>query len=128
MQQAEEVMAEDENRRRHEALSRLKAAVAATEADRADLDYEAPKVEANLDPYRDDLAEAIRPTKCPGLPPRPGQAAPQVDDDPSGGRTASGHHPPRHDQPTAAGAGLGAADRPLCVLLLWAWRGSAATG
>ena len=61
MQQADEVMAEDENRRRQEALSRLKAAVAATEADRADLDYEAPKAEANLDPYRDDLAEAIQP-------------------------------------------------------------------
>jgi hypothetical protein len=73
MQQAEEVMAEDENRRRHEALSRLKAAVAATEADRADLDYEAPKVEANLDPYRDDLAEAIQPDKMPEPP-----AAPEV--------------------------------------------------
>lgn len=63
MQQADEVMAEDENRRRHEALSRLKAAVAATEADRADIDYEAPKADANLDPYRDDLAEAILPTE-----------------------------------------------------------------
>ncbi|MBL9064555.1 hypothetical protein [Tabrizicola sp.] len=73
MQQAEEVMAEDENRRRHEALSRLKAAVAATEADRADLDYEAPKVEANLDPYRDDLAEAIQPDNMPEPP-----AAPEV--------------------------------------------------
>jgi hypothetical protein len=69
MQQAEEVMAEDENRRRHEALSRLKAAVVATEADRADLDYEAPKAEANLDPYRDDLAEAIQPTPAPAPQP-----------------------------------------------------------
>ncbi len=73
MQQAEEVMAEDENRRRHEALSRLKAAVAATEADRADLDYEAPKSEASLDPYRDDLAEAIQPDSNPEPP-----AAPEV--------------------------------------------------
>ncbi|HLQ19733.1 MAG TPA: hypothetical protein VK146_12225, partial [Tabrizicola sp.] len=46
MQQADEVMAEEANLRRQEALSRLKAAVAATEADRADIDYEAPKAEA----------------------------------------------------------------------------------
>lgn len=65
MRQAEDVMAEDENRRRQEALSRLKAAVVATEADRADLDYEAPKADANLDPYRDDLAEAIQPPTEP---------------------------------------------------------------
>ncbi|WP_374427960.1 hypothetical protein [Tabrizicola sp.] len=61
MQQADEVMADEENRRRHEALSRLKAAVVATEADRADIDYEAPKAETALNPYRDDLAEAIQP-------------------------------------------------------------------
>jgi hypothetical protein len=73
MQQADEVMAEDENRRRQEALSRLKAAVAATEADRADIDYEAPKANVNLDPYRDDLAEAIQPD-APVEPP----AAPEV--------------------------------------------------
>jgi hypothetical protein len=71
MQQADEVMAEDENRRRHEALSRLKAAVVATEADRADIDYEAPKTEANLDPYRGDLADAIQPVgdEAPAAPP-----------------------------------------------------------
>lgn len=71
MQQAEEVMAEEENRRRHEALSRLKAAVAATEADRADIDYEAPKADANLDPYRGDLAEAILPGRTPEPAPAP---------------------------------------------------------
>ena len=71
MQQADEVMAEEENRRRHEALSRLKAAVAATEADRADIDYEAPKADANLDPYRDDLAEAIQPDTDPEPAPAP---------------------------------------------------------
>ena len=71
MQQAEEVMAEDENRRRQEALSRLKAAVVATEADRADIDYEAPKADANLDPYRDDLAEAIQPDLAPEPQPEP---------------------------------------------------------
>lgn len=73
LQQAEVVMAEDENRRRQEALSRLKAAVVSTEADRADIDYEAPKVDANLDPYRDDLAEVIQ----PDLTPEP-SAAPEV--------------------------------------------------
>lgn len=71
MQQAEEVMAEEANRRRHEALSRLKAAVVATEADRADIDYEAPKAEAALDPYRDDLAEAIQPDSAPEPAPAP---------------------------------------------------------
>ncbi|WP_333816928.1 hypothetical protein, partial [Tabrizicola sp.] len=71
MQQAEEVMAEGENRRRQEALSRLKAAVVSTEADRADIDYEAPKAEANLDPYRDDLAEAIQPEPLPEPAPAP---------------------------------------------------------
>ena len=71
MQQAEEVMAEDENRRRQDALSRLKAAVVATEADRADIDYEAPKANANLDPYRDDLAEAIQPDPTPEPQPEP---------------------------------------------------------
>ncbi|MBL9051106.1 MAG: hypothetical protein JNK19_13430 [Tabrizicola sp.] len=71
MQQADEVMAEDENRRRHEALSRLKAAVAATEADRADIDYVAPQAEAHLDPYRDDLAEAILPGEDESAPASP---------------------------------------------------------
>ncbi len=71
MQQAEEVMAEDENRRRQEALSRLKAAVVSTEADRADIDYVAPKADANLDPYRDDLAEAIQPDPLPEPAPAP---------------------------------------------------------
>lgn len=71
MQQAEEVMAEEENRRRQEALSRLKAAVVATEADRADIDYEAPRADANLDPYRDDLAEAIQPDPTPEPQPEP---------------------------------------------------------
>jgi hypothetical protein len=73
MQQAEEVMAEEANRRRQEALSHLKAAVVSTEADRADLDFEAPRVEVNLNPYRDDLAEAIQPD--PSAEP---DAAPEV--------------------------------------------------
>ncbi|MGL4237364.1 hypothetical protein [Tabrizicola sp.] len=75
MQQAEEVMAEDENRRRQEALSHLKAAVVATEADRADIDYVAPKAETHLDPYRDDLAEAIQP-EPPKAPPAPPEVKP----------------------------------------------------
>jgi hypothetical protein len=73
MQQAEEVMAEEANRRRQEALSHLKNAVASTEADRADIDYEAPRTDVNLDPYRDDLAEAIQPD-APEAP----EAAPEV--------------------------------------------------
>ena len=73
MQQAEEVMAEEANRRRQEALSHLKNAVASTEADRADLDYEAPRSDVNLNPYRDDLAEAIQPDA-----PAAAEAAPEV--------------------------------------------------
>ena len=73
MQQAEEVMAEEANRRRQEALSHLKNAVATTEADRADIDYDAPRADVNLDPYRDDLAEAIQPD-APLAP----EAAPEV--------------------------------------------------
>lgn len=76
MQQAEEVMAEDENRRRQEALSRLKAAIVSTEADRADIDYEAPRADVNLDPYRDDLAEAIQPDE-PAAPPPPPEVKPR---------------------------------------------------
>lgn len=75
MQQAEKVMGEETNKRRQEALSRLKAAVASTEADRADLDYEAPRGDANLDPYRDDLAEAIQPD-APEAPPAPSEVKP----------------------------------------------------
>jgi hypothetical protein len=75
MQQAEEVMAEETNKRRQEALSRLKAAVASTEADRADLDYEAPRGDTNLDPYRDDLAEAIQPDEAEA-PPAPPEVKP----------------------------------------------------
>ncbi|MES2915683.1 MAG: hypothetical protein V4753_11240 [Pseudomonadota bacterium] len=71
MQQAEEVMAEDANRRRQEALSHLKAAVVSTEADRADLDYEAPRADVSLDAYRDDLAEAIQPGAPETSPPPP---------------------------------------------------------
>jgi hypothetical protein len=84
MQQAEEVMAEETNRRRQEALSRLKAAVQSTEADRADLDYEAPRADVSLDPYRDDLADAIQPEE-PVAPPAPPEVKPR--------RTA---HRPRH--------------------------------
>jgi hypothetical protein len=60
MRQAEDVMADDENRRRLDSLAHLKAAVAATEAERAKGDHRADP-EAKQDPYRDDLAEAILP-------------------------------------------------------------------
>ncbi|KAF0113564.1 MAG: lipoprotein [Rhodobacteraceae bacterium] len=76
MQQAEDVMAEDANRRRQEALSHLKAAVVSTEADRADIDYEAPRADISLDPYRDDLAEAIQPDE-PEAPLAPPEVKPR---------------------------------------------------
>ena len=63
IEQTNEAMAVPENRRRLSAIAHLKAAVAATVADRFTKGGTAPKeVEAaRLDPYRDDLARVVRP-------------------------------------------------------------------
>ena len=61
-----------ENRRRLSAIAHLKAAVAATEADkeaRSD-GTESPAVPSELDRYRDDLAQAVRPRR-PGVAVQP---------------------------------------------------------
>ena len=63
IEQTNEAMAVPENRRRLSAIAHLKAAVAATVADRFTKGGAAPKeVEAKrLDPYREDLARVVRP-------------------------------------------------------------------
>ena len=63
IEQTNEAMAVPENRRRLSAIAHLKAAVAATVADRFSKGGSAPKEAETkrLDPYRDDLARVVRP-------------------------------------------------------------------
>lgn len=69
LRQADDVMAEEENQRRQEALAHLKAAVAATEADRAATgEAQKPAPSAKQDPYRADLAQVVQPDPEPAPP------------------------------------------------------------
>ena len=63
IEQTNEAMAVPENRRRLSAIAHLKAAVAATVADRFSKGTAVPKEAeiARLDPYREDLARVVRP-------------------------------------------------------------------
>ncbi|MCE5974645.1 hypothetical protein LZA78_14240 [Sinirhodobacter sp. WL0062] len=61
MEKADEQLAGRENRRRFSAIAHLKAAVAATVADRRS--KTAPKAEDQTGPYRADLSEAVRPRR-----------------------------------------------------------------
>jgi len=62
LRQADDVMADEGNRRRQDSIAHLKAAVAATEADRVATGESArPTADAKLDPYRDVLAEVVQP-------------------------------------------------------------------
>jgi hypothetical protein len=72
LRQADDVMAEEDNRRRLESLAHLKAAVAATEADRA-ATGEVAKAPGSpdLDSYRKDLADVVQPDPAPPAPPAP---------------------------------------------------------
>ncbi len=63
LRQADTEMAGPENRRRLSAIAHLKAAVAATIADRRIGRAKNPAEEERLDPYRDDLARAVRPSR-----------------------------------------------------------------
>ncbi|MGB7262590.1 MAG: hypothetical protein WBC68_11025 [Albidovulum sp.] len=68
MHEAKSKLEGDENRRRFSAISHLKAAVAATVADRKLKSRESPSESAqvaatDLDRYRDDLSKAVRPHK-----------------------------------------------------------------
>jgi hypothetical protein len=65
MQQADAVMADEDNRRRLESLAHMAAAVAATEADRAAGNVVKPEESLNTQPYRDDLAQIVQPDPEP---------------------------------------------------------------
>ncbi|NGM46471.1 hypothetical protein G5B31_13090 [Rhodobacter sp. SGA-6-6] len=62
MRQADDEMSEPENRRRLAAIQHLKAAVAATVAERR-AGVKEPSDEERADPYRADLARAVRPVR-----------------------------------------------------------------
>ena len=68
IEQTNEAMAVPENRRRLSAIAHLKAAVAATVADRFAKGGTAPKEAETkrLDPYREDLARVVRPQRPTG--------------------------------------------------------------
>jgi hypothetical protein len=61
MRHADDEMSDVENRRRLESLAHLKAAVAATEAERAVTGETIHTPDARLDRYRDDLAQVVQP-------------------------------------------------------------------
>jgi hypothetical protein len=65
MRQAEDVMSEDENRRRLDALAHLKAAVIATDADRAAGEDVAASRATDPAPYREDLSQIVQPDPEP---------------------------------------------------------------
>ncbi len=69
LRQTDDVMADDENRRRLDSIAHLKAAVVATEADRAITGETKSQPTTNVEPYRDDLAQVVQPDSEP--PPRP---------------------------------------------------------
>lgn len=69
LRQADEVMGDEDNRRRIDTISHLKAAVAATEADRAAGTEGKPAQTADRsDAYRDDLAQTVKPEPEPPAP------------------------------------------------------------
>ena len=65
LRQAENVMADEDNRRRLEAIALMKAAVVVAETDRASLDEARKADEDRQDPYRDDLAQVVEPIPAP---------------------------------------------------------------
>lgn len=73
LRQADDVMAEEGNRRRLDSIAHMKAAVAATEADRAATGEPAkPDSETRLDPYRNVLAQVVQPEPEPNTAEKPG--------------------------------------------------------
>ncbi len=79
LRQADTEMAVDENRRRLSAIAHLKAAVAATVADRKVGAPSGPSEEQRIDPYREDLARAVRPQRRRNEQPRAAQERPAGD-------------------------------------------------
>jgi hypothetical protein len=71
MRQADDELADDDNRRRLESIAHLKAAVAATEAERALSGDAKPPVDTRSDSYRDDLANVVQPDDAAPEAPSP---------------------------------------------------------
>lgn len=65
LRQAENVMADEENRRRLEAIALMKAAMVVAETDGEDSEIGPAATEDRQDAYRDDLAQAVEPMPAP---------------------------------------------------------------
>lgn len=68
LRQAENVMADEENRRRLEAIALMKAAVVVAETDLGGMDEARKADEDRQDRYRDDLAQVVEPIPAPEPP------------------------------------------------------------
>ncbi|TAG17146.1 MAG: hypothetical protein EAZ40_12395 [Rhodobacterales bacterium] len=68
LRQTDDELADDENRRRLESIAHLKAAVLATEADRAFTGEVKPAPDTRADSYKDDLAQVVQPDDAPPAP------------------------------------------------------------
>lgn len=72
LRQTDDVMSDEDNRRRLESIAHMKAAVAATEADRAATGAPVKEdAESRLDPYRDVLAQVVQPDPAPAEADKP---------------------------------------------------------
>ncbi len=78
MRQTDDALADDENRRRLDSIAQLKAAVVATEADRALSGETKPPVDTRSDAYRDDLADVVQPDDVVPAAEKPAQDDPAV--------------------------------------------------
>ncbi len=68
LRQTDDELADDENRRRLDSIAHLKAAVLATEADRAFTGDVTPAPDTRADSYREDLAHVVQPDDVPPAP------------------------------------------------------------
>lgn len=90
MAEAASHMGGEENRRRQSAIAHLKAAVAATEADRAVTTSKGATGGQRIDPYRDDLDRVVRPRR-----PQTEAASPRPQSEPGNARPTQTAEAPR---------------------------------
>lgn len=90
MAEAASHMGGEENRRRQSAIAHLKAAVAATEADRAVTTSKGATGGQRIDPYRDDLDRVVRPRR-----PQSEAASPRPQSEPGNARPTQTAEAPR---------------------------------
>ncbi|MBP9182939.1 MAG: hypothetical protein KBF78_07395 [Fuscovulum sp.] len=109
LRQADDEMSEPENRRRLSAIQHLKAAVAATVAERR-AGVREPSDDDRADPYREDLARAVRPVR-----PRPAEGGRSIL------RPAAVASRPA-DAPVPPQAPVASGDRPAPLVLVSAQR------